>query len=209
MYGFDDNDANIDADFEALIGGMEVDEEIIEEREQLLARAQTLRAMADALEAQAEALDKSEEERDCHILPEHFSRSTDGFEFLAPAAERAKMRNMIPGMKAEALQAGMLMQNNAEEILEQMPDELREMFAAMPTPACITTVEATLSKDQLTGEEIRAWRTLFGGMLKRAEGALRMVHENDLDVPEEALAGTKKDAGELRALVAKLDSILV
>ena len=75
MYGFDDNDASIDADFEALIGGMEVDEEIIEEREQLLARAQTLRAMADALEAQAESLDKSEEERDCHILPEHFSRN--------------------------------------------------------------------------------------------------------------------------------------
>lgn len=218
-------------DFDALISSIEVDPHL-EEREELLARAAALRAQADALEAKAENLGKTEEERDCKITPEHFEKCEDGAKFLAPDSERAKMRMMIPGMRAFAHEVGIMRrefdpEKIDEEFLESLPEEIRESvveglvsgledaFSVAPGVATIDVVEQTLAKEILSLEEVRAWRTLFGGMLQTSQGvinAIRGMAELDEEMSEEdieeELAGSMQNIKELTALVERLDSIL-
>lgn len=211
-------------DFEALISGIEVDPHL-EEREELLAKAAALRAQADALEAEAQDLGKTTEERDCKIEPNHFEPDAAGARFLAPDSERAKMRAMIPSMRAAAHKAGIMRREiDTDEIMESMPEdmpeELREQIiagmtdalASAPSVATVDVVEGTLCKQVLSLEEVRAWRTLFGGMLQSSQGVIEaveaMAEMAGAEIAEDELAGQHKQVNELKALVERLDTIL-
>ena len=216
MQGFDDN--NVDKSFNELVGAFDFDESIVEERELLLAQAAALRAAADAKEAEARALGKTAEERDCHITPEHFALADDGIAFVAPNAERDKMREMIPGLRAEALGGAQMRLKMSEALEEQeLPDEARDMVLSMlndmtecvPDAAVVAVVEESLSKTVLTPHEVRAWRALFRGMKKRSEKTIEIATQiEETDIPEEMLNRVQSDINELDALIGKFDLIL-
>jgi hypothetical protein len=214
--GFDDN--NVDKAFDDLVEAFDFDESIVEERELLLAQAAALRAVADAKEAEARALDKTDEERDCHILPDHFVLDNDGIAFVAPSSEREKMREMIPGLRAEALGGAQMRLKMSEALEEQeIPDEAREMVLGMlddmanciPDTAVVAVVEESLSKTVLSSHEVRAWRSLFRGMKNRSEKTIAIASQiEDAEIPEEMLNRVQSDITELDALIGKFDLIL-